>query len=201
MGCGTSNSADVKPNVPRATNQVNQVNQVNQNDQKKPEQNNNVLSINSKPKSKMEIFIESALKKHNEYRALHKAEPLIISEDLNKIAQKYAEHIASINTMVHSKNKYNGDSLGENIYWCSGMLINGADMTTSWYDEISDYRFNNPGFQSGTGHFTQVVWKGSKQVGFGYAQASDGGYYGVANYYPAGNINTPQYFRENVIPK
>jgi len=198
MGCGTSNSAEVKQNVARTYNQANQV---NQNAYKKPEQNNNVLNINSKPKSKMEIFIESALKKHNEYRALHGAEPLEISEDLNKIAQNYAEHIASINEMVHSENKYKGDSLGENLYWCRGMLINGADMTTDWYDEIKDYNFNNPRFQRGTGHFTQVVWKGSKQVGFGYAQASDGGYYGVANYYPCGNINTPQYFRENVIPK
>ena len=57
MGCGTSNSADVKPNAPRNTNQTNQV---NPNVQKKPEQNNNVLSINSKQKSKMDIFIKSA---------------------------------------------------------------------------------------------------------------------------------------------
>ena len=68
---------------------------------------------------------------HNEYRAQHGAEQLTIFEDLNKIAQKYAEHIASINQMVHSQNKYNSEHLGENIDWCSGMEIDGADMTTS----------------------------------------------------------------------
>ena len=154
MDWGTSNSADVKPNLPRTINQVNQTKQVNQNIQKRPEQNNNVISINSKPKSKMKIFIESALKKHNKYRALHNAESLTISEDLNKIAQKYAEYIASISTMVLSENQYNGDSLGENLYWCSGMLINGADMNTPWYDEMNDYNFDDPGFQRGTGYFT-----------------------------------------------
>ena len=40
--------------------------------------------------------------------------------------------------MVHSQNKYNGEHLGENIYWCSGMEIDRADMTTSFYDEIHD---------------------------------------------------------------
>ena len=56
---------------------------------------------------------------------------MTISEDLNKIAQKYAEHIASIYQMVHSQNKYNGENLGENIYWCSGIEIDGADITNS----------------------------------------------------------------------
>ena len=199
MGCGTSKSAEEKPNE-KAPDQV-QNNQKNKQAKKPSEIKQEVAKVQVKSKSKKEIFIESAFKMHNEYRAQHGAEPLTVSEDLNKIAQKYAEHIASINQMVHSQSKYNGEHLGENLYWCSGMEIDGADMTTSWYDEIHDYNFNKPGFKSGTGHFTQVVWKGSKQVGFGYAQSKDGAYFGVANYFPGGNINTPEYFRENVQKK
>jgi hypothetical protein len=56
-----------------------------------------------------------------------------------------------------------------------------------WYDEIKDHNFNMD-HQSGTGHFTQLVWKTTKEVGFGVARASDGSFYGVANYYPAGNL-------------
>jgi len=56
-----------------------------------------------------------------------------------------------------------------------------------WYDEIKDYDFKNPGFKSGTGHFTQVIWKGSEEVGFGLAQSKNGSWYSVANYYPPGN--------------
>jgi hypothetical protein len=48
-----------------------------------------------------------------------------------------------------------------------------------------------------TGHFTQVVWKNSTQVGFGVAVAPNGSFYAVANYYPAGNF-TGQ-FKENVL--
>ena len=152
-----------------------------------------------KVKTEKEIFIESASKMHNEYRAKHSAPPLIINEEINKIAQQYAEHLASIDTMAHSTNHLNGERLGENLYWYCGTQIDGAEMTTSWYDEIAEYDFNNPGFQKGTSHFTQVIWKDSKEVGFGYAQSATGAYFGVANYLPGGNIDTSENFRKNVL--
>ena len=52
---------------------------------------------------------------------------------------------------------------------------------------------------SGCGHFTQVVWKGSKEVGIGKAFGNDGRVFVVANYYPAGNILGK--FKDNVFPK
>lgn len=49
---------------------------------------------------------------------------------------------------------------------------------------------------SGTGHFTQVVWKGSKEVGFGKAHGKDGRVVVVGNYHPPGNVMG--HFEENV---
>jgi hypothetical protein len=46
--------------------------------------------------------------------------------------------------------------------------------TSAWYDEIKLYNWSKPGFSSGTGHFTQVVWKGSQKVGFGFASNKKG---------------------------
>ena len=143
-------------------------------------------------------FQQNALDTHNKYRQKHHVGNLVLSKDLCNIAQKYAESLARSGNFAHSSNTYNGNPLGENLFACYGMKITGKTMTDDWYNEISSYNFNRPGFSSGTGHFTQVVWKGSKQVGFGYAQASDGYYYGVANYYPAGNYMNE--FEDNVFP-
>ena len=55
--------------------------------------------------------------------------------------------------------------------------------TDMWYAEVKDYDFDNPGFSMNTGHFTQVVWKDTKKVGFGYA-----GKYVVGRYEPTGNM-------------
>lgn len=68
------------------------------------------------------------------------------------------------------------------------------------YDEVKDYNFGRGGWQSGTGHFTQVVWKSSKELGLGRAKTSDGKLtYVVARYRPAGNIIN--FMAENVFPK
>ena len=132
-------------------------------------------------------FQQSALEAHNKYRKKHHVGNLVLNDELCDIAQKYAESMARSGNFAHSNGKYHGKNMGENLFWCSGIRITGDMMTDDWYNEVKQYDFDNPGFVNGTGHFTQVVWKGSKEVGFGFAQDRDGGYYGVANYYPAGN--------------
>ena len=57
--------------------------------------------------------------------------------------------------------------------------------------EIHDYNFKTgKPKKSGdvVGHFTQLVWKDSKEVGFGIA-FNGNVCFGVANYYPGGNFN------------
>ena len=143
-------------------------------------------------------FQKSALEAHNKYRRKHHVGDLVLSKDLCNIAQRYAETMARTGNFAHSHAKYNGKNMGENLFACYGLKISGKMMTDDWYNEVNQYNFNNPGFVSGTGHFTQVVWKDSREVGFGYAQARDGYYYGVANYYPAGNYLNE--FEDNVFP-
>lgn len=49
-----------------------------------------------------------------------------------------------------------------------------------------------------TGHFTQVVWKESKELGVACTKAKNGNIYVVANYYPPGNYIGC--YNENVPP-
>ena len=53
--------------------------------------------------------------------------------------------------------------------------------------------------ESKAGHFTQVVWKGSREIGVGRAFADKGqSVYVVCNYLPAGNYIG--HYKENVLP-
>ncbi len=143
-------------------------------------------------------FQKQSLELHNKLRKMHHVQPLKLNKELCKIAENYSKELAKRNSFEHSNNKYQGKNLGENLFMCQGKSINGYDMSQSWYDEINNYSFKNATFKSGTGHFTQLIWKNSTDVGFGYCKNNKGIYYGVANYFPAGNYMGQ--FKENVLP-
>ena len=143
----------------------------------------------SKGKKNLSGFTDfdiEALDAHNKYRRKHHVPPLTLNKDLCKIAQSYAERLLATNSFEHSKNKYKGNEIGENLYMCSGKVATGEMATTDWYNEIKMHNFKKD-YQSETGHFTQVVWKGTEEVGFGVANKGSR-YFVVANYYPPGNF-------------
>ena len=144
-------------------------------------------------------FIKAGLNQHNKYRRMHGAPDLIHNADLTKLAQAYAEKLAKNDDFQHSNCKWGGKDVGENLAMCGGMPMTGENMTDMWYDEIKDYDFKKSTFSSETGHFTQVIWKNTKEVGFGLAKSRSGNYYAVGNYYPAGNFMGQ--FKTNVLPK
>lgn len=83
-------------------------------------------------------------------------------------------------------------------YTSTGDELTGKQMTDQWYEESSTYDFDKD-FQTGKGHFAQIVWKNTLEVGFGRAKSKDGKWYAVANYFPAGNYIGQ--FRQNVFSK
>uniref|UniRef100_A0A4W5RB06 GLI pathogenesis-related 2 n=2 Tax=Hucho hucho TaxID=62062 RepID=A0A4W5RB06_9TELE len=157
------------------------------------------LAVNSLSANELGQFGQALLKSLNQYRSQHGALPLVLSPALTREAQDWAAHLVSINTLMNS-----GKGHGENIFYCSGSSTatpTGSDVAESWYNEIEKYNFLSPGFQSGAGNFTQMVWKSSKQVGVGLATNGRGTFIAVAFYDPAGNITNPGYFHDNVKTK
>ncbi|KAK0136415.1 Golgi-associated plant pathogenesis-related protein 1 [Merluccius polli] len=145
-----------------------------------------------------ESFKQEFLTTHNAHRQKHQSPPLSLSGDLNASAQRWADHLLSIRSMQHS----NTDD-GENIYSASSSAqinLTGKEAVDSWYNEVKDYNYDRPGFNGNTGHFTQVVWKESTEVGVGLA--TDGKrVFVVGQYRPAGNVNVTQFFQRNVLPQ
>ncbi|KAJ7382007.1 sterol-binding protein [Desmophyllum pertusum] len=144
----------------------------------------------------------SCLQAHNDKRALHEGtSSLVWDASLAQQAQKWADHLLALGEMQHSGTA----GQGENLYWGIGSTAAScADAVEAWYAEIADYDFNNPAFAYNTGHFTQVVWKGTTNVGVGIAskKLTSGDYVGmyetyvVARFTPPGNYQGE--FAENV---
>lgn len=125
------------------------------------------------------------LRIHNEERARVGVRPLRWSAKLAKYAQQWAEHLASTGQFEHrdpSQAKY-----GENLF----RGANGyspLDAVRLWLDERSHYRGGSvPRRDLKTvGHYTQMVWRETTEVGYGVAYGPDG-LIVVANYSPGGN--------------
>ena len=139
--------------------------------------------------------------RHWELRKMHDCDSLNINNDLNKMAQMRAEKLSSSTNEIFSEDIYKEDILGENIL-ISNKKLEPEELCDIWYNECDKYNYDLNKFQKGTGHFTQLVWKGTKDVGFGaiYKDYKDGQLYVVVAYYfPAGNIFNE--FKENVRKK
>ena len=119
-------------------------------------------------------FQNRAMAEHNTYRAIHKTPGVTLSDSLNSTAQTWAEHMFSTGVFIHgSYDQRNG--AGENLYYTySEKPLDPATLAQkaveAWYEEVADYDYGKPGFSVDTGHFTQVVWKETTQIGCGVAQ-------------------------------
>lgn len=87
--------------------------------------------------------------------------------------------------------------IGQNLYAATGSGVDLAVGIQAWYDEIADYDYDTLNCTAVCGHYTQVVWSSSREVGCGYKLCSTlantsptltNAYYFVCNYGPAGNL-------------
>ena len=94
---------------------------------------------------------------------------------------------------MHSKT----GPFGENL---AAGYANTTAAVEGWGDERKSYDFRSAEFDEKTAHFTQVVWKGTTDVGCGAAwcggQGGTPGWYLVCQYFPAGNVVGA--FKQNV---
>jgi uncharacterized protein YkwD len=142
-----------------------------------------------KPTTIAQRFVDA----HNRVRAKHCAGPLTWSPKLAAVAQKWADSLRD----QGCKFGHSGGQYGENLAAGSEGLLDPEATVKMWYDEISKYRFPDGGFSMETGHFTQVVWRGTTQVGCGHSSCNGNDIW-VCNYDPAGNWEGQ--YRENVLP-
>ncbi|MEJ5227248.1 CAP domain-containing protein [Thermodesulfovibrio sp.] len=129
---------------------------------------------------------EEMLSEHNKWRTLVGVPPLRWSTFLEEMAKDWAYKLSSIYNcrMIHRSSDY-----GENIYW-SNFPSSPKKIVTFWANERFDYDYSTNKCKANKqcGHYTQLVWRDTREVGCGKARCSRGEEIWVCNYYPEGNI-------------
>jgi pathogenesis-related protein 1 len=134
---------------------------------------------------------------HNQWRQEAGVPGLKWSAPVAAAAQKWADHLKHWQAckMTHSATQ----GLGENLYWASPMRysngttklqsVTPAEVTDSWGSEKQHYDHAANTCASGRmcGHYTQVVWKTTTEIGCGKAVCGDNSQVWVCNYAPPGN--------------
>jgi pathogenesis-related protein 1 len=139
---------------------------------------------------------QTALAVHNQARCAvgttaRPMRPLIWSTALEQTAQTWANTCAFAHNP--SRNVGHPYAVGENIYWSSAAADSPAAAVNAWVDDEKPYYdLNSNSCAAGEvcGHYTQVVWSNTREVGC--ARASCPAVLGyrtmiVCNYGPAGN--------------
>jgi hypothetical protein len=142
----------------------------------------------SKPSLPQEI-----LQAHNKYRTAVKVPALTWSPKLAQDAQKWANHLASLGgrRLVHSPNNQRPNQ-GENLWLGTSGYFSYTRMVDGWGAEKKYFRngtfpnVSSTGNWADVGHYTQIVWRKTTQVGCAVSKAG-GNDILVCRYSPPGN--------------
>ena len=135
-------------------------------------------------KDEMKIFKSKMISLHNELRRKYNSPDLLEDNNLNIEADEYADNI--LLNEPQKSNAYANGLYGENI-----IVIDKKEETTifnKWADEEKNYDFTKKKYSKDASHFTQIIWKGTRNIGIGFSHDVVNKIYCiVALYNPPGN--------------
>jgi uncharacterized protein YkwD len=120
---------------------------------------------------------------HNRVRAQVGVAPLRWSDAIARFAQRRADQLARRDCALQHDTR---NTYGENLFWTSGST-DAAHVVATWGAERQHYDRATNKCAATCGHYTQVVWAGSTQLGCGAASCGNAEIW-VCNYDPPGNV-------------
>jgi hypothetical protein len=150
--------------------------------------------VDPTPKPRGETaFRTQMMRDHNRARVAVAVAPLVWDSGLAADAAAYAATLAATRTFAHAKRLPGKPVEGENLWMGTRRAFSYGDMVGSWIDEARDFKrglfpdISLTGSWHDVGHYTQIIWSGTKAVGCAVGtNASDE--YLVCRYFPAGNV-------------
>ncbi|XP_068709805.1 myb-like protein F isoform X1 [Montipora foliosa] len=139
---------------------------------------------------------KESLQEHNKFRRKHLSPPLQWSNALARKAQQIADTLATKDFLtIDDLQEQQGESFAQIKHTKEHLAKKAID---KWYSEINSYSFSYPQITGKTRHFVQIVWKGTKEMGFAIAKNPTGDYaFVVALYAPS--IDSKKHLGQNVL--
>ena len=198
FSCECCKEKNLKTNTNNNPPVINQSPEDQKNSNDVPENNDNILSLNNKQKSfkhsktnaeefDLDTYTGLIFKLHNEYRENYNLPLLSKNEELNDMASKYAESLVqNKGKFINTSNIYNGQLVGENIIISESKRAEDVFNVITKEKNLYDYEENK--FSKMAGHFTQMIWKETTDIGIGFMEDKENNKcYSVILYYPTGN--------------
>ncbi|CAH8501825.1 unnamed protein product [Dicrocoelium dendriticum] len=143
-------------------------------------------------KALLEAFRCEVLHTHNRYRAKHGHPCLKRSVTLDSMALSWARQLRKSGQPAYSNLTYANQLMGENVSdrcTVNGRL-SGQTLVEKWYKEGETYNYlSEPDSVEHVGHFTQLLWRETKELGIGFVPSDtpDRAFI-VCFYHPPGNV-------------
>jgi len=119
---------------------------------------------------------------HNHIRKQVHVPKLKWSDELAKVAEDWAKHLAKENLFEHSRGQF-----GENLFSITEKRAPAKQVVEAWASEERNYDYKTNRCRKGEcGHYTQIVWRGTAEVGCGVARQGRREVW-VCEYSPPGN--------------
>jgi uncharacterized protein YkwD len=135
-----------------------------------------------RPATPQSSLAREMLAAHNRVRARVGTPPLAWSARLESRSQDWAEILLARRQFIHRPNS----AYGENLFEITGATASPAQVVKEWAAESRDYDYKSNGCSGVCGHYTQVIWGDTKEVGCAVARGR-GREVWVCNYDPPGN--------------
>jgi hypothetical protein len=124
---------------------------------------------------------------HNRVRAEVGVPPLKWNADLAALASKFiADCQFAHSTSAERTNQAGFKYVGENLYMSSSAPT-GQKITDAWASEKAFYDYATNSCSKVCGHYTQIVWRSTTELGCAVKKCSNG-YIVACEYGPGGNI-------------
>jgi uncharacterized protein YkwD len=138
-------------------------------------------------------MIPDILAAHNKYRSQVGIPPLKWSNKIAISAQTWANTLAKMGKMQHSTSQARS-GYGENLWMGTAGAFSFTQMVDGWGSEKKNFipnktfpNVSKTGNWADVGHYTQIVWKNTTEVGCALTQGGRNNYL-VCQYNPPGNF-------------